>query len=260
MELYDLPDGEYILHEKTAPDGFTCITDFRFTITDGKVTTTGTASVETEDAGLTVRDEASSVSIVKVGKDGESTKELPGASMKLTYTGSADLSKATAENGEISGNTEGSKEITWTSGDKAIKLNQIPDGKYTLEETIAPDGYDLTTEITFDVVNGKVENVQVGDNQNNKYNENDNLITVFDDLKPITTTTTETTTTTTTTETTEETTTTATTPTSAGPTLTTTEETTTEATTKETTTEETTTTATTLTSAGPTVKIGRAHV
>ncbi|WP_302939082.1 SpaA isopeptide-forming pilin-related protein, partial [uncultured Ruminococcus sp.] len=73
VELYDLPDGEYILHEKTAPDGFTCITDFRFTITDGKVTTTGTASVETEDAGLTVRDDASSVSIVKVGKDGEST-------------------------------------------------------------------------------------------------------------------------------------------------------------------------------------------
>ena len=138
VELYDLPDGEYILHEKTAPDGFTCITDFRFTITDGKVTTTGTASVETEDAGLTVRDDASSVSIVKVGKDGENTKELPGASMKLTYTGDADLSKVTAENGKLSGNKEGSKEITWTSGDKAIKLNQIPDGKYTLEETIAP--------------------------------------------------------------------------------------------------------------------------
>ncbi|MFR6587273.1 MAG: SpaA isopeptide-forming pilin-related protein [Ruminococcus sp.] len=124
------------------------------------------------------------MSIVKVGKDGESTKELPGASMKLTYTGDADLSKVTAENGEISGNTEGSKEITWTSGDKAIKLNQIPDGKYTLEETVAPDGYDLTTEITFDVVNGKVENVQVGENNKNGYNETQNLITVFDDLKP----------------------------------------------------------------------------
>ena len=131
----------------------------------GNVTTASNLTKNDNGNGVIMEDNASTVSIVKVGKDGENTKELPGASMKLTYTGisDADLSKVTAENGEITGNAEGSKEITWTSGDKAIKLNQIPDGKYTLEETIAPDGYDLTTEITFDVVNGKVENVQVGE-------------------------------------------------------------------------------------------------
>ena len=140
---------------------------------------------EGESANAVImKDAPSEVSIVKVGKDGDAAQELPGADMKLTYEGNADLSHVTAENGKIEGNAAGSKVITWTSGDKAILLKQLPDGKYTLEETIAPDGYELTTKITFEVVDGKVQNVEVGESKTNKYDETTGLITMFDALKP----------------------------------------------------------------------------
>lgn len=108
---------------------------------DGKVETVNNLTKK-DDKTVVMEDAPSEVSIVKVGKDGDAAQELPGADMKLTYEGNADLSHVTAENGKIEGNAAGSKVITWTSGDKAILLKQLPDGKYTLEETIAPDGYE----------------------------------------------------------------------------------------------------------------------
>ena len=149
VTLANLPAGTYTLEEGTAPDGFTRKTEtMTFVVgADGKVETVNNLTKK-DDKTVVMEDAPSEVSIVKVGKDGDAAQELPGADMKLTYEGNADLSHVTAENGKIEGNAAGSKVITWTSGDKAILLKQIPDGKYTLEETAAPDGYELTTKIT----------------------------------------------------------------------------------------------------------------
>ncbi|MCB5776830.1 prealbumin-like fold domain-containing protein, partial [Ruminococcus callidus] len=97
VTLSKLPAGTYKLEEITSPDGFTLKTEeMTFTVdSKGNVTTASNLTKNDNGNGVIMEDEASSVSIVKVGKDGESTKELPGASMKLTYTGTgdADLSK-----------------------------------------------------------------------------------------------------------------------------------------------------------------------
>ena len=130
VELTDLPAGTYTLEEITPPDGFTRKTEtMTFVVgADGKVETVNNLS-KNDDKSVGMEDAPSEVSIVKVGKDGDAAQELPGADMKLTYEGNADLSHVTAENGKIEGNAAGSKVITWTSGDKAILLKQLPDGK-----------------------------------------------------------------------------------------------------------------------------------
>ena len=194
VTLANLPAGTYTLEEVTPPDGFTRKTEtMTFTVDEHGNVTKREGLEEGESANAVImKDAPSEVSIVKMGENGDAAQELPGAGMKLTYEGSADLSHVTAENGKIEGNEAGSKVITWTSGDKAILLKQIPDGKYTLEETAAPDGYELTTKITFEVVKGKVQNVEVGESKTNKYDETTGLITMFDALKKVTSSSSET--------------------------------------------------------------------
>ena len=203
VTLANLPEGDYILEESTAPDGFTKKTEEMTFTVDAHGNVKKPVGLKEGESGntLIMKDAPSTVSIVKVGKDGNASQELPGAEMKLTYTGGADLSQVTAENGTIKGNEAGSKEITWTSGDQAIVLKQIPDGKYTLQETQAPNGYELTTEITFEVKDGKILNVEVGESKNNTYDASTGLITMFDAMKQVTTTSTSATTTFTTTTT-----------------------------------------------------------
>ena len=187
VELTDLPAGTYTLEEITAPDGFTKKTErMTFTINaEGKVEAVNGLE-SPDDMTVVMEDAPSTVSIVKVGKDGNASQELPGAKMKLTYTGGADLSQVTAENGTIKGNEAGSKEITWTSGDQEIVLKQIPDGKYTLQETTPPSGYELTTEITFEVKDGVVQkdSIQLNGSTTNSYDEAANRFTMFDAMKP----------------------------------------------------------------------------
>ncbi|WP_298701921.1 SpaA isopeptide-forming pilin-related protein, partial [uncultured Ruminococcus sp.] len=187
IELTNLPAGTYTLEEITAPDGFTKKAEsMTFTINaEGKVDAVNGLE-KPNDMTVVMKDAPSTVSIVKVGKDGDASQELPGAKMKLTYAGDADLSQVTEEHDAITGNVPGSKEITWTSGDQAIVLKQIPDGKYTLQETQAPNGYELTTEITFEVKDGVVQkdSIQLNGSTTNSYDETANLFTMFDALKP----------------------------------------------------------------------------
>lgn len=65
-------------------------------------------------------------------------EELPGAHLKVEN-----------ENGEIID--------SWVSGTEPHVLTGITDGTYTLTETTAPDGYEVSESITFTVVDGKVD-------------------------------------------------------------------------------------------------------
>ena len=206
VTLANLPAGTYTLEEITAPDGFTKKTEEMTFTVDAHGNVKKPVGLEEGESGntLIMKDAPSTVSIVKVGKDGDASQELPGAKMKLTYAGDADLSQVTEEHDVITGNVPGSKEITWTSGDQAIVLKQIPDGKYTLQETQAPNGYELTTEITFEVKDGVVQkdSIQLNGSTTNSYDETANLFTMFDAMKQVTTTSTSATTTSTSTTTT----------------------------------------------------------
>ncbi len=53
--------------------------------------------------------------------------------------------------------TKDDKSTTFTGN--STKFTGLKDGKYSLEETVAPDGYTTVTKFTFDIENGEVKNV-----------------------------------------------------------------------------------------------------
>jgi len=127
-----IPAGEYILTEVTAPDGYAIATAVPFTIND----TLELQKVVMVDERLTTK-------ISK--KDITTQEELPGATLQVI-----DITGAVIDE--------------WVSTDKPHEI-YLPDGTYTLKETIAPDGYVTAEEITFAVVDSEVETtVEMFDN------------------------------------------------------------------------------------------------
>ena len=125
---------EYILRETVAPDGYTVTTDTKFTIDEkGNVTSTGTVS---DDGVLLVEDEMTTISVSKV--DIADGKELEGATIQIL------------EKGEVV--------EEWVSGKEPHEIKGLKTGvEYTLKETVAPEGYAVTTNITFSIdESGKV--------------------------------------------------------------------------------------------------------
>ena len=84
--------------------------------------------------------------------------EVPGASMKLSYTGTFDLRHVTHSNtdGLAIEIIDNNKAITWTSGKNALELKSLPDGEYVLTETAAPAGYEYASDMKFKIESGKV--------------------------------------------------------------------------------------------------------
>ena len=123
---------EYTLRETVAPDGYTLTTDTTFTIDrTGKVT--GTVTIN-KDGVLLVEDTATSVKVRKV--DITNDKELPGAHIQIW---------------EKTG--EGEKLVTeWdsTKEDKVVEKLKT-NTTYILRETVAPDGYTITTDTAFEL-------------------------------------------------------------------------------------------------------------
>ena len=122
-----LADGTYTLTETTAPDGYEKAENITFVVNDG-----------TTDGTITMYDAPEKKEIYISKKDITSGNELPGAKLVLTN-----------ENGEVV--------KSWTSGRNPEKIENLPDGKYTLTEITAPNGYDKAESITFEVVEGVVK-------------------------------------------------------------------------------------------------------
>ena len=124
-----LKTGEtYTLKEKVAPDGYEIATETTFTIDEkGKVTSTGTV---TEGGVVLVEDALTSVTISKV--DVVDGKEVEGAHIQILDKDGNVVEEWVSEK-------DGGHEV------KGLKTGET----YTLKETVAPDGYDITTETTF---------------------------------------------------------------------------------------------------------------
>ena len=123
-EIENLKPGKYTLSETIAPEGFELTTE---TITfevkkDGKVEKVVMYNVPEKEI------------VVSISKKDITTKEeLPGATLVVKDSKGKELYK-------------------WVSGEEPYIIKGIKEGKYTLEETIAPEGYKLSTEkITFEV-------------------------------------------------------------------------------------------------------------
>ena len=129
-EVTGLKTGEtYTLRETVAPDGYGVTTDTTFVLkADGTIDTEKTKTTS-KDGVLLVEDKKTSVKVSKV--DIADGKELEGAHIQI-------LDK------------DGNVVEEWISTKEAHEITGLKTGEtYTLRETVAPDGYDLTTDTTF---------------------------------------------------------------------------------------------------------------
>ncbi|MBQ3138232.1 MAG: Cna B-type domain-containing protein, partial [Ruminococcus sp.] len=171
-ELSNLPDGNYILRETAAPNGFMAISNFEFTIENGEVVANGVATttgeVKVDGNNITVLDKATTATISKIEMGGGD--ELPGATLEIKSLDGTELSEVTAKQGEkevaleFGKKTENDTEvedktvIRYVSGTEKTVLTQLPAGKYALTEYTAPNGYLKAETIEFVVLpDGKVQ-------------------------------------------------------------------------------------------------------
>ncbi len=128
-----LKAGEsYTLRETVAPDGYTCVTDMKFTVAeDGTVT--GLDSIKTTDTSgntvYVVEDTLNKVSIEKVDESGAA---LSGAKLVIRDAESAVVD-------------------SWTTDGKAHEITGLAKGKYTLSEVEAPEGYEVSKDVPFEI-------------------------------------------------------------------------------------------------------------
>ena len=193
-----LPDGTYKLSETAAPNDYTAITDITFTIENGKVTGSSTEVVTLDGTNnvVTAFDKAKAAptpATVYISKKDMANKgkvgaeELTGAKMKLTaVSGDAttwdadDWNDAQADGPDVS-KVSGESAVEWTSGTKQLKIN-LPDGTYKLSENGAPAGYDVITEMTFEIKDGKVVTKTT---ETVTADGDTNTVTAFDELKKV---------------------------------------------------------------------------
>ena len=117
--IYGLPEGEYILHEKTAPykAGYVSASDITFQVTEESV-----AEVE-------MKDEYSKIDISV--QDQPTGKELPGVTLQLL-------------------DGEGNVLNEWVTDGKLCRMEKLPvNEELTLRETAVPKGYVISKEAKF---------------------------------------------------------------------------------------------------------------
>ena len=125
----ELTPGKYTLTEIAAPEGYV--------LTSEKITFTVNADGSVD--GDIVMKNAPEKHVTISKQDATTDKELPGARLVLK-------------------DSKGNIVEEWTSTDKPHYINDLKDGEYYLSETVAPEGYELsTTTVKFTIEHdGKV--------------------------------------------------------------------------------------------------------
>ncbi len=170
----ELPEGEYMMVETTAPNGYEVAESITFKVdAKGKVSVRGENGnfVNQGDSTVTMIDKPKQpentffVNLSKKAVNG--TAELPGAKLKVL--------KGYSENGQLV--------EKWTSGtpSNSSKKIRLAPGVYTMVETTAPNGYEVAENITFKVdADGKVSVL----GKDGKFgNPGDPIVTMFDKPK-----------------------------------------------------------------------------
>lgn len=130
-EVTGLKPGEtYTLRETVAPERYTLTSDTTFTLKEDGTVNKDTITTTISDNGtLLVEDSRTSVKVSKV--DISDGKELEGAHIQII-------------------DQDGNVVDEWDSTKEAHVTEKLKTGKiYTLRETVAPDGYLLTSDTTF---------------------------------------------------------------------------------------------------------------
>ncbi|MBR6210937.1 MAG: hypothetical protein IKQ81_07270, partial [Clostridiales bacterium] len=154
--INDLPDGDYILREDIAPDGYQISTDIIFTISNGTVT----GSTVTSSGKVVMEDKVASTDVTFIKTDKNGSAILSGATFELsgTYPSGNSIAFETSNFSAGTGavlQTTGAY-LTFVTGSDSSVLKNLPDGSYLLKETTAPNGYANAPEISFSISNGEV--------------------------------------------------------------------------------------------------------
>ena len=141
--------GEYVLKEIAAPDGYVIAMDIKFSVdVYGNVTVENVDSTAVSDNGYPLIFMVDDTTKVRISKQDITTgEELPGATLQII-------------------DEDGNVATEWVSTDEAhfIEGKLIAGKEYTLRETIAPDGYEIASEIKFTVnTDGSVTEVVMYD-------------------------------------------------------------------------------------------------
>ncbi|MBO4291034.1 MAG: choice-of-anchor A family protein, partial [Lachnospiraceae bacterium] len=187
LVLEGLRTGTYVMSEIAAPSGYAVATDITFTVTgDGTITADGVSAkaVDEEKNLVLMTDDAIPV-VVTFSKEatGLAGKEIPGAKIKLTASEGVDLSKAKRISGpDTMVYDADAKAITWISGTEALRLAGLSAGTYVMHEIAAPSGYEVATDITFEITSdGKLKPVSV---EAGVVDKEKNLVLMTDDAIP----------------------------------------------------------------------------
>lgn len=153
-EVTGLAAGTYVMHEDTAPAGYTLATDIVFTIAeDGKVSTANAGDLK--NGKVTMTDQTTTVTFSKVNVGGT---EIAGADIRVLDV-----------NGNIAKNKDG-MEIEWTSeANTSHVITGLAAGTYTMHEAAAPGGYRVATDISFTIAaDGTVSTANASDMKDGK--------------------------------------------------------------------------------------------
>ena len=149
----------------------------------------------TTGAPVTTQPTTTTLTISKQDMTGTTGAELDGAQMILTAVSNSSLRYLKVSGGKTGATvTQTAKTISWTSGNTPFIIEELPDGTYTLEETVAPDGYDVITTTQFTISGGNISKTTSNTDVKVENNASGCYVTAFDEAltQPSTTTTTNT--------------------------------------------------------------------
>ena len=127
-----MAQGDYILREASAPDGYVVAKDVPFTVAD-------TGDIQLVD----MDDDFTKIEVAKT--DADTGELLPGATLQVI-------------------DKDGNVFYEWVSTDKPYLINRIPAGDYALHEVKAPAGYELAADVAFTVeATSEVQAVSMAD-------------------------------------------------------------------------------------------------